>query len=90
MKCLEIKATIPIDKKLEFDQTKVDFVNRLSNHDGYLGFKEDIHNDFRIVVSWDKEENLNKFIDSTLFHFFTGALQTIATNRNIKTYNYQI
>ncbi len=87
MKCIDIYASIPVEKKLEFDQNKIEFINELTKQDGYVGFKEDFNKGFHILISWEDDEKLAEFLNSEHFHLFKGALKTISHKNEILIYN---
>ena len=90
MKCIDINANIPNEKKPECYQNKIQFINELTNQDGYVDFKEDLRKDFHIVITIEDEKKCNEFMNSDHFHFFQGALKTISHNIEIKTYSTEI
>ena len=86
MHCLDISAKIPIDKKIEFDQSKIEFINGLYKHKGYVSCKEDISQYFNVIIKWQSEEELDNFTSSNLFHYFSGALKAISSDCSVTTY----
>ena len=77
---LEICATIAASKMLEFNQSKLLFIDRLQNFEGYAGFKEKAGDKFVMRIDWESRKNMNAFLDSEDYRFFHGAIITLSEN----------
>jgi hypothetical protein len=77
---LEICASIAASKMLEFNQSKLIFINRLQNFDGYAGFREKAGNKFVMQIDWESRKTMNAFLNSEDYRFFHGAIITLSKN----------
>ena len=83
MICLEIKAEILFNKLHEFNQSKMAFIEKLQNTEGYLGFTEKPGDTFQIKISWKSKRLLDKFIKSEQYRIFRGAIITLSHTNGI-------
>ena len=83
---LEIKAEILINKLLEFNQSKMAFIENLQNTEGYLGFTEKPGDTFQMKISWDNQESHDKFIMSENYRVFNGAIITLSRTNSIRIF----
>lgn len=84
---LEISATIKLNKILEFNQSKMTFINHLQTYSGYIGFKEKQGKSFYIKISWENINDLKKFMESEPYRVFHGGIITLGLSYSIKTIN---
>jgi hypothetical protein len=77
MTCLEIKALIRSSKLREFNQSKLAFIDKLQQTNGYIGFTEKQGDYFQIEISWEARKSLDKFIKSEYYRIFRGAIITL-------------
>lgn len=84
---LEIKAVILINKLLEFNQSKMAFIENLQNTEGYLSFKEKPGDTFQMKISWNSRKSLDKFIKSEYYRIFRGAIITLSGTNSIRISN---
>ena len=75
---LEICATIAKNKMHEFNQSKLIFINRLQDMEGYSGFKEKTGNKFVMQINWESKDKLDAFLKSEDYRFFQGAIITLS------------
>lgn len=87
MICLEIKAVILINKLLEFNQSKMAFIDKLQNTEGYIGFTEKPGDTFQMEISWRNKKLLDKFIKSEQYRVFRGAIITLCQTNIIQISN---
>ena len=87
---LEIVAVILINKLVEFNQSKMDFINNLQNAEGYLGFTENQGNKFQIKISWKSRKALDTFMKSEHYRIFNGAIITLSETHRTRTFNETI
>ena len=81
---LEISATIAASKLLEFNQSKLIFIDHLQNFEGYVGFKEKAGKNFIMQIDWESRKTMNAFLDSEDYRFFHGAIITLSKSNSIK------
>jgi hypothetical protein len=79
---LEICATIATSKMLEFNQSKLIFIDRLQNFEGYAGFKEKAGEKFVMQIDWESRKTMDAFVDSEDYRFFHGAIITLSKKFN--------
>jgi len=79
---LEISATIAASKLLEFNQSKLIFIDHLQNFEGYVGFKEKAGKNFIMQIDWESRKTMDAFLDSGDYRFFHGAIITLSKNFN--------
>jgi len=79
---LEICASIAPSKLHEFNQSKLLFIDRLQNFEGYAGFKEKAGDKFVMQIDWESRKTMNAFLDSGDYRFFHGAIITLSKNFN--------
>jgi len=79
---LEISATIAASKLLEFNQSKLIFIDHLQNFEGYVGFKEKAGKIFIMQIDWESRKTMDAFLDSGDYRFFHGAIITLSKNFN--------
>ena len=84
---LEIKAVILINKLLEFNQSKMAFIENFQNTEGYLGFTEKPGDTFQMKISWNSRKSLDKFIKSEYYRIFRGAIITLSETNSIRISN---
>ena len=77
MENIDIRAKIPYLKLQEFKQSKLSFLEELEGVDGYIGYTESPGEDYNIVIEWKSRQQLDSFLDSELYYFFRGAIQTL-------------
>lgn len=80
---LEMSASISSGKMLEFNQSKLQFIDRVQKTSGYSNFIEKQGPAFQIKISWINRESLDKFINSELFHIFRGAIVTLSDKNSV-------
>jgi hypothetical protein len=80
---LEIKAEISLTKHLEFYQTVLSFINDIQDTDGYLCFTQKNGNDFKMKISWENRNCLDRFLKTNKYKFFHGAIITLSTQNSI-------
>lgn len=85
--CLEISSKISPQKMLEFNQSKLTFINQLHSIEGYSSFTEKPGINFQIKICWSSRQALNKFMKTEIFHVFSGAIITLSEWKNIKIIN---
>jgi len=83
MEYLKIKADISIQKINEFNQSKLSFINGLSQIEGYSGFTEKTGQQINITIGWINRKSLDRFLETDLYRLFHGALITLSTSINI-------
>ena len=81
---LEICASIAPSKLHEFNQSKLLFIERLQNFEGYAGFKEKARDKFVMQIDWESRKTMNAFLDSEDYSFFHGAIITLSKSNSIK------
>jgi len=79
---LEIIADIERNKMLEFNQSKMTFINDLQTLVGYVGFTELPGKSFDIKISWENKKSLDSFMKSELYKVFRGAVITLSKNND--------
>jgi hypothetical protein len=79
MENIDISANIPSLKLPEFQQSKQSFLQDLKEIDGYLGYTEIPGEDYTITIEWESRQQLDLFLESELYHFFRGAIQTLGS-----------
>ena len=79
MEELTIHAKIPDEKSLEFNQSKLSFINRLKRQDGYEGYHARHGTDYKLIIAWADRQKLDEFMSSDLYHFLQGAIHTLGT-----------
>jgi len=79
---LEISATIAASKLLEFNQSKLIFIDHLQNFEGYVGFKEKAGKNFIMQIDWESRKTMDAFLDSGDYRFFHGAIITLSKKFN--------
>jgi hypothetical protein len=77
---LEICATIATSKMREFNQSKLTFIDRLQNFEGYSGFREKAGEKFVMQIDWESRKTMHTFLDSEDYRFFHGAIITLSEN----------
>lgn len=87
MICLEIIATIALHKMLEFNQSKMIFIDRLQEVDGYQGFTEKAGDKFMMKINWESKKELDIFLKSENYRVFRGALITLSESHNTRFIN---
>lgn len=83
---LEIKAVILFNKMVEFNQTKIIFIDKLQEAEGYLGFTEKQGNVFKMKISWQTRKALNIFMKSEFYRVFNGAIITLSKENNTRIF----
>ena len=86
MICLEIVAEILINKLMEFNQSKMKFIDNLLNTERYLGFTEKQGNEFQIKISWKSREALDIFMKSEHYRIFNGAINTLSNSSRTRIF----
>jgi hypothetical protein len=86
MVCSEIVAVILINKLMEFNQSKMNFIENLQNAEGYLGFTEKHGNEFQIKILWNSRKALDIFIKSEHYRIFNGAIITLSETHCTKIF----
>jgi quinol monooxygenase YgiN len=86
MICLEIKAVILKNKLLEFNQSKMAFIENLQNTEGYLGFTEKQGNEFQIKILWKNRKALDIFMKSEHYRIFNGAIITLSETNSTRIF----
>ena len=84
MVTLEISADISQSKMLEFNQSKLLFIDKLQSMDGYSGFKEKTGNTFMMKINWTNRKSLNNFMKSENYRIFRGAIITLSKTESTK------
>lgn len=84
MVILEIIADIKSNKSLEFNQSKLTFINELQNFHGYLGFREKPGFPFSMNISWENQKLLENFLKSEHYRVFHGAIITLSNSSKIQ------
>lgn len=84
MVILEISADISQSKMLEFNQSKLLFIDKLQSIDGYSGFTEKTGNTFVIKINWNNRKSLNNFMKSESYRIFHGAIITLSKTESTK------
>ena len=77
---LQIYATIAHNKLLEFNQSKMTFINALQKVEGYRNFIEKQGEKFEIMIVWNSQSSLNQFLKSDLYKIFRGSLITLSNS----------
>jgi hypothetical protein len=80
---LELSAEILPTKLLEFNQSKLSFINGLHKIKGYSGFREKRCLDFNMQISWQNKSCLEDFMNTEHYIFFRGAIITLSCNYKI-------
>ena len=86
MVCLEIVAVILTNKMMEFNQSKMNFVENLQNAEGYLEFTEKHGNEFQIKISWKSRKVLDIFMKSEHYRIFNGAIITLSNTNSTRIF----
>ena len=86
MVCLEIVAVILLNKLMEFNQSKMNFVDNLQNAEGYLGFTEKQGKEFQIKISWKNRKALDIFMKSEHYRIFNGAIITLSETNSTRIF----
>lgn len=86
MICLEIVAVILINKLVEFNQSKMIFIENLQNTEGYIGFTEKQVNSFQMKISWKSRKALEIFTRSEYYRVFNGAIITLSKENNTRIF----
>jgi len=76
---LEINAQISPTKQLEFNQSKMSFIQALPKVKGYSGFIEKRGTNFQIKISWLDRASLDNFFKTDYYKFFRGAIITLSS-----------
>ncbi len=76
---LEINVQISPTKQLEFNQSKIPFIQALPKLKGYSGFTEKRGTNFQIRISWIDKLSLEKFLKTEDYKIFRGALITLSS-----------
>ena len=84
---LEVSATISPNKLIEFNQSKMVFINNLQKSDGYNGFTEKPGNKFQMKIYWDSRKSLDAFMKSELYGIFHGALIALSQQNSAQILN---
>ena len=86
MACLEIVAVIRTNKLREFNQSKMSFVDKLQNAEGYLGFIEKQGKEFQIKISWKSQKASDVFMKSEYYRIFNGAIITLSETHSTRIF----
>ena len=86
MVCLEIVAVILNNKLREFNPSKMSFVDKLQNAEGYLGFTEKQGKEFQIKISWKSRKALDLFMKSEHYRIFNGAIITLSETNSSRIF----
>ena len=81
---LELYAQILPTKLLEFNQSKLSFINGLHTIKGYSGFTEKRCLDFNMQIAWQNKESLEGFLSTEHYRFFHGAIITLSSKNETK------
>mgnify|MGYP002639835565 CR=1 FL=1 len=81
---LEIIAAVSMGKMVEFNQSKIYFIEGIQKFVGYMGFTEKQGNTFQILISWKDRKSLDLFLESDLYRIFHGAIITLSKRNSIK------
>ena len=81
---LELSAGILPTKLLEFNQSKLSFINGLHTIKGYSGFTEKRSLDFNMQIAWQNKGSLEDFLSTEHYRFFRGAIITLSSKNEIK------
>ena len=76
---LELSAEVLPTKLLEFNQSKLSFINGLHAIKGYSGFTEKRSLDFNMQISWQNKSCLEDFMNTEHYRFFRGAIITLSS-----------
>lgn len=80
---LVLNAEILPAKLLEFNQSKLTFIDGLHGIKGYSGFTEKRNLDFYMQISWLNKSCLDDFLGSEHYRFFRGAILTLSCQNKI-------
>ncbi len=81
---IEIIASISTSKIVEFNQSKINFIDGIQKFAGYIGFTEKQGKLFQIMISWKDRKSLDIFLKSDLYRIFHGAIITLSKRNSIK------
>jgi hypothetical protein len=81
---LEIQAQIKKEKLVEFNQTKLTFLEDIKDSDGYMGYSEHPGLNFELCLNWDKRSSLDAFLACEIYRAFHGALITLGRLDSVK------
>jgi hypothetical protein len=77
MEKIEFKAQFDQSKSIEFQSSKLRFLEMLKRSDGYINFTENTSGFFNLSILWEDKTSLLKFLRSDQFHYFRGAIITL-------------
>lgn len=84
---LKLEAEINVSKRLEFSQSLMAFIKELPSCSGFVNFKEQPGTHFSMEIVWSKSELLKQFQSSDIYRVFIGALITLSSSYQAKTFN---
>lgn len=79
MEQILIRASIVEEKMSEFKQSKLTFIEELELVPGYMGYAEIPGTNYQISLQWNSRRELEAFLDSDLYSYFTGAVKTLGS-----------
>jgi hypothetical protein len=77
MEKIEFKAQFDPSKSIEFQSSKLRFLEMIPLFDGYISFTENGGESFKLSILWKDKSSLLKFLRSEQFHYFRGAIITL-------------
>ncbi len=81
---LVLNAEILPAKLLEFNQSKLTFIDGLHGIKGYSGFTEKRCLDLNMQIAWQNKGSLEDFLSTEHYRFFRGAIITLSSKNEIK------
>jgi hypothetical protein len=81
---LEIQAQIRKEKLVEFNQSKLSFLEDIKHSEGYLGYSEHPGLNFELCLNWDNRSSLEAFLACEIYRAFHGALITLGKLDSVK------
>lgn len=84
---LKLEAEINVSKRLEFSQSLMAFIKELPSCSGFVNFKEQPGTHFSIEIIWTNSELLEQFQALDTYRVFIGALITLSSSHQTKTFN---
>lgn len=71
---------------MEFQQSKLIFIDKLQKAEGYLGFTEKPGNIFQMKISWNNRKDLDAFMKSESYRVLHGAIITLSKANNTRIF----
>ena len=87
---LVIVASISTGKTVEFNQSKLQFIEGVQKFNGYNGFTEKQGAPFQMEIYWHDKNSMDMFMGADIYRVFHGAIVTLSDRNSVLKLNNTI